>query len=147
MKRTVIFDFIGTLFDYERGDLYSGVAHMLAELSKTRLLLLLSRQEGGRHDLISELGIAPHFAATYFVQRKTPEVLADILSEHDLKAGETIIVGDLPRSELAAGKALGAETIWIRQGRFFHEMPNESNRPTHIVESIEELHKLLSGLP
>jgi FMN phosphatase YigB (HAD superfamily) len=78
-RKAVIFDFNRTLYDPETGALYPEAAELLSELSAERRLFLYSKLEGGRSDLLHELGIADHFEDTYFVEHKTPESIRAIV--------------------------------------------------------------------
>lgn len=144
MSRAVIFDFNRTLYDPESDALYEGVLAMLDELRTMRRLILYSKKEGGREDLLTRLGIEAHFEAAYFVDSKTADSVRDILARHELATDECIIVGDVITSELAAGREVGLETVWLRHGKFANLFrPFE---PTHTTTTIAELRALLARI-
>jgi len=144
-KRAIIFDFNWTLYDPKSQALFSGVRELLEEVSLSRRLILYSKLEGGRDSLIEDLNILKYFESTHFVEHKTAEGILNILADHELKAAETIIVGDLMTSELAAGHGAGLDTVWLRHGRFA-EVLGEFE-PTHTARTIDELHQLLLRIP
>lgn len=141
MKRTVIFDFNRTLYEPDSGALFDGVPEMLEELKSEREMILYSKKEGGRDDLVEHLGISPYFKSVYFIEKKTTESVQDILQEHGLSTADALIVGDLITSELAAGHGAGIDTIWVRQGKFADV--EGDFQPTHTVQNLTELRTLL----
>src|SRR3989344_1861732 len=118
MKRAIIFDFMRTLYDPMTAALYPGVSAMLENLHENRRLILYSRQEKSREELLEELGILEYFEATYFAEKKTADNLATILKKHEIEAEKCLVVGDMADAELSAGGEPGAETIWFRYGIF-----------------------------
>lgn len=143
-KKALIFDFNRTIFDPDRGALYEGVLDLLVELQLERKLFLLSKLEGGREALLKDLGIDGYFQNTYFVERKTPDIIKKIVTENGLSADESMVIGDLISAELAAGREAGLGTIWVRQGKFADLTADFE--PDHIVSSIQELRELLRTL-
>lgn len=147
MKKTLILDFMRTLYDPMTSALYPGVKAFLADMQAERRLILYSRQQRSRDGLIEELGIEECFEATYFVEAKTAANLRGILEKHGLSPHECIVVGDMIEAELSAGHELGAKTIWFNQGMFASvAAATASNVPDHTVGSISELHQLLRTL-
>ncbi|MDB5238102.1 MAG: hypothetical protein JWM46_372 [Candidatus Kaiserbacteria bacterium] len=145
-KRAVIFDFIRTLYDPVSANLYNGARAMLNEVSEDRQLILYSRRDRSRLELLEEMEIADLFAGAYFVDKKDADNLRDILKAHSLTPETCIVVGDMISSELVAAGELGIETIWFRQ-QSFASVLGESYVPTHTVNSIAEMHRLISRLP
>lgn len=147
MKKTLILDFMRTLYDPMTSALYSGVKAFLSEMKEERRLILYSRQQRSRDGLIEELGIEGCFEATYFVEAKTAANLRGILDRHNLHPAECIVVGDMIEAELSAGQELGTKTIWFNQGMFASVAPTTASCvPDYSVGSISELHQLLRTL-
>lgn len=142
-SQAVIFDFNRTLFDPTVYALYHGVKPMLEELAAERRLFLYSRKAWDRSNLLATLGIDTYFEATYFVERKTKENLADILEAHALVPKSTVIVGDMLEDEICVGAELGLTTVWFRQSMFAAD-PKATPVcvPHHTVTSIDELRAL-----
>ncbi len=145
-KRAIVFDFNRTLHDPDADALYDGVLEMLDVLRAERRLFLLSKKEKGREGRLRELGIAGHFEDVLFVERKTSELLAEMLAKGNLNPTQVVVVGDRARGELHVANSLGSETVWFRQGKFAHETP-DSYEPTHTVRTLSELHGLLKRIP
>jgi|GEM_PF-1559767 len=146
-KGPVIFDFNRTLFDPTIYALYHGVLPMLEELSKERQLFLFSRKGWDRNLLLEQLGIDTHLTASYFVEKKTPENLGQILKDHSLEADESIMVGDMLSDEVRVASELGMKTVWFQQSRFGSILADPALCvPDHTVSSISELRELLTTI-
>ncbi len=145
-KRTVIFDFIRTLYDPVSASLYTGVRSMLSDVSDDRRMILYSRRDRSRLELLKEMEIADMFEGAYFVERKGAENLQEILDKHSLQAAECIVVGDMISSELVAAGDLGIDTIWFKQQSFAQVLGGSEYAPTQTVHSISEMHRLLKQL-
>ncbi len=148
MKRTIFFDFIRTLYDPFTAMLYPGVSGMLDELQRSgRRLILYSRKERSRGEMLKDLGIAEYFEAAYFVDQKDAEGLKQLMDAHHVEPKDCIVVGDMLDAELCAGSELGADTVWIRPQSFANALADTPVcAPTHAVSSIEELRQLLQSI-
>lgn len=140
-KRAVIFDFMRTLYDPLTAKLYPGVSAMLSDLQEERTLILYSRKERSRFELLRELNIDACFDGAYFVDTKDATNLLNIMMTHDLSPQDCIVVGDILEAELCAGSELGADTVFLSQSGTRADSP--LCMPTHTVRSIDELHGLL----
>jgi HAD superfamily hydrolase (TIGR01509 family) len=124
--------------------LYQGVLPMLDELKEKRPLLLYSRKGWDRKLLLEQLGISEHFSATYFVEKKTPEHLMQVVQERGLDPKACVVVGDMLTDEICVGSALGMKTVWFQQSRFGSIIGQGVGCvPDHTVSSIAELRELL----
>ncbi|MFA7310170.1 MAG: HAD family hydrolase, partial [Candidatus Paceibacterota bacterium] len=139
-RKAVIFDFIRTLYDPVTTTLYPGVRGMLEDLGSRQQLILYSRKDHSRSELLRSTGIEHHFKTAYFVEKKDAKSLKRILNENDLSPDRCIVVGDMVTSELAAANELGIDTVWFRQQSFAKVLDlSASFDPTHTVRTIEEL--------
>lgn len=65
------------------------------------------------------------------------------LDKAGCEARDAIMVGDRLDNDIVPAKKLGMKTIWVRQGyAIYQSMDDESKRPDHIVDSIDELREL-----
>lgn len=142
--RTLIFDFIRTLYDPMSSSLYSGVGVMLEELAGRARLFLYSRADRGRVGLLREQGIESYFEAAYFVEEKSAENLRSITDKHSIDVASAVMIGDMPNAELCAASELGMLTVWVRGQAAIALEP--ACIPTHTVDSIAELHELLTSI-
>lgn len=139
----IIFDYNRTLFDPETQSLYPGVPVLLKSLSLLHTLFLVSRKEPIRMQTIDQLGIAHLFTQVLFVEQKTPELFATLVSNPE----GTLVVGDCLRSEIEAGNLFGATTVHIKQGMFRNELPAYPMQvPTYTLDSLDELPALIQQL-
>ncbi len=145
MPKGIIFDFMRTLYDPEKGELFAGVAPMLQSFKGLGLKQgLVSYGGKEKRRLIEELGLTTVLDWYRVVEEKTPEVFRSFLIQYRLKAEEVLVVGDLVREEIAVGKSIGAQTVWLKWGLFGSEEP--SVKPDFTINSIAELGLLVAGL-
>jgi len=56
---------------------------------------------------------------------------------------EAIMIGDRLDNDIIPAKKMGMRTVWVRQGyAVYQSIDDESKRPDHIVDSIDELREL-----
>ena len=56
---------------------------------------------------------------------------------------DAIMIGDRLDNDIIPAKKMGMKTVWVRQGyAVYQSIDDESKRPDHIVDSIEELREL-----
>ena len=144
IKRAV-FDWKRTLYDLESGELIRGTLELLNFLRIEKVPMILIGKGG--EDMQAEverLGVLVFFENTLFAEgKKDPEVFKKYLTP-DPK--ETLFIGDRVRSELEIGNKLGATTIWIKQGKFSEELPeNELQKPTYTTVSLPACLELIKG--
>jgi putative hydrolase of the HAD superfamily len=58
-------------------------------------------------------GLAPHFAATEVVFEKTVAAYREVLDRQALRAADTWMIGNSPRSDINPAKAAGLRTVFI----------------------------------
>ncbi len=94
---------------------------------------------------VNRLGVSKYFKEIVFAEGgKDPNTFAKYLTE---PAKDTLLIGDRVRSELEIGNKLGSITIWVKQGKFAVEEPeNEGQKPNYIVLSLVDCLKLLEKL-
>lgn len=140
MKKTIIFDFNRTLFDPESKQLFPGVLDMLSRLKNDNRLILITRKEGQRENLIEELGLKQFFEQIILTEKKTLEAFSLLLD----KNGKTIVVGDRLVDEIAIGNTLGCTTIHLKQGKFADDQA--AITPTFTIKTITEVLPILKNL-
>jgi putative hydrolase of the HAD superfamily len=95
---------------------------------------------------IAALGITRLFNGIYVdaideSSRKGKQgVFAEILQENHLRAEETLVVGDNPDSEIAAGNALGMQTVQILRPGVARD-----GSAMHHVDGLDGVLSLLGG--
>ena len=143
--KAAIFDFTRTLFDPEKGELYPG-AFPLLEFFRNQgwRLALLSRAGEGRQDFIAS--ISYFFEIIKVVSDKSLEDFQEIAARLGLNPSDLLIIGDRIKREIVLGNRMGAITIWLKQGKFKQETPdNKSEEPHYIFESLSEITTFLKN--
>jgi FMN phosphatase YigB (HAD superfamily) len=136
----IIFDYNRTIFNPETNSLYDGVLKLLESLYLNHSLVLVSKDELGREVMLKNMGIAKYFINTIFVKEKTVEVFKSLVKNDE----KILVVGDRVRGEICIGNQLGFITIWVAQGKFANEIPqNENEIPNHTIEEIKQLNKII----
>lgn len=140
MKKAIIFDLMGTLYDPWQAKLYTGVIELLEKLKKNswQLFLVSTGSTETRKKTVEALGIAHFFTEMVFVYGKTPEIFSGLVKKHGLNPEETYVVGDMLHSEIEAGKKAGLKTIWINE-----QSPTQIQKANLVIKNINELGKKL----
>lgn len=145
--RTIIFDWKQTLYSPDEKKLIDGAIEILA-FAKDKGLYIAVVGKGGddMYDEVERLDVKPYFNHTAFREGdKDPGLFADVVAVNG--PGETVFVGDRVRSELQVGNSLGCQTVWVKQGKFADELPeNDTQKPTYTVASLAEAKHLLETL-
>lgn len=142
---TIIFDWKRTLYDPDSSELIQGALDLLEYLKSKNILMVLVGKGGEEmQGEVDRLEVRNYFKEIVFAQGdKDPKVFALFISE-DPK--QTIFIGDRVRSELWIGKDLGATTIWVKQGKFATEKPEDiSEQPDFTVGSLSECVTILQS--
>lgn len=140
MTNIIIFDFNRTLYDPETDSLMEGAFTVLEALfARGEELHLVSRQEGGREDLLQRLGIDYFFTSVHFVPEKTRAHFQDIIASTSDVSREVYVVGDYLKSEIALGNQCGAKTLWLKRGAFADDMPLPHEEPWRTIHSLKEI--------
>jgi FMN phosphatase YigB (HAD superfamily) len=141
--KTVIFDWKRTLYDPDNKILIPGAEELLTFLKQKNIsLVLIGKGTQEMHDEVERLGLKDYFNHIFFREgAKDSHLFAQYIKKDSPK--ETIFIGDRVRSELAVGNNLGATTIWVKQGKFAREEPeNENQIPTFTVPSLSSVKAL-----
>lgn len=142
MIKKIIFDWKRTLYDPDAKTLINGALELL-EFLKTKNIHMVLIGKGGEdmQSEVSRLHVGEFFSNIVFVEgEKDPKVFAKYV--RDPKS--TLFIGDRVRSELAIGNKLGAKTIWVKQGKFANEDPeNKDQIPAFTVDNLDDCTKIL----
>ena len=69
-----------------------------------------------------------------------PKIFTMALDEAGCNASEAFMIGDRLDNDIIPAKKLGMKTVWVRQGyAVYQTIDDESKRPDHIADSIDEL--------
>lgn len=145
--RVIIFDWKRTLYDPEGQRLIDGALDVLALALRSNVESVLVGKGGAdMYDEVDRLGVRKYFSSVYF-QEGTKEETVFKRFIYAANPSNTIFVGDRIRSELRVGNKLDATTIWVKQGKFSNELPeNENDEPNYTVKTLRELSDILNEL-
>lgn len=141
---TIIFDWKRTLYDPDKRVLINGALNLLEALKNKNIpMVLIGKGSEDMSEEVKRLGVEKYFKQIVFAQGdKDPEVFKAHISKKDPK--KTTLIGDRVKSELMIGKGLGVTTIWIKQGKFASELPeNKDEEPDYTVSSLIDCLNLL----
>ena len=146
MIKTIIFDWKRTLYNPDSKTLTPGAVEILEFLKgKNVPLILIGKGGEDMNNEVERLGVRKYFKSIIFAEgEKDVRVFTKCISK---VAPETIFIGDRVRSELEIGNRLGATTIWVKQGKFASEEPeNEQQKPTFTATSLPNCLRILQNL-
>lgn len=147
MIRYVIFDWKRTLYDPDEKALIDGALDILMYLQKKDIPLVLIGKGGeDMYQEVERLGVKPYFTKIIFQEgKKDVNLYTPYINTESPQ--ETLFIGDRVRSELAVGNSIGATTIWVKQGKFANEEPEqESQKPTYTIGTLNEALKVVQSL-
>lgn len=142
----VIFDWKRTLYDPDTKSLITGALELLESIkSKGIPMVLVGKGGDDMEEEVARLGVRKYFLKTVFAEgEKDPDVFRAFISKNPEK---TVFIGDRVRSELEIGNKLGATTIWVKQGKFAIEEPeNEQQKPKFTIPSLSDCLKVIQNL-
>ena len=142
----IIFDWIGTLYQFGGKGLFPYSERVLKELKPKYKLAVISKAVSNnvenRMCQINE--IKQYFKVIIADVDKTPEQFSECMRQLEVKPENTLVVDDRTVRGIQIGNQLGCQTAWIMQGKYSSEIPNEeTGEPTYKINSIEDLLKIL----
>lgn len=127
--------------------LFEGVLGLVKKLSSHYNLVLVSlaRSESpeGRLRKIEKSGIAGYFKLILIGDEDKDELYEKALADLAITPEEVAVVDDQIIRGIAWGNRRDAITVWLRKGKFAHELPTkETGTPTFIINNIMEIRSL-----
>lgn len=142
----IIFDWIGTLYERDKGA-FEWSARVLEALRgdyKLGLVSLAREDIERRRDEIDASGISHYFDSIIVDSNKNPAQYLKCMGEMKTLPSRIAIVDDRMKRGIKIGNLLGCRTYWIQQGEYAHELPDdETGEPTQRINSIEDLLRIL----
>ncbi len=142
MSKLIIFDWIGTLYEKNRG-VFPESQRVLEELEKRGYhmgLISLGKDISSRTNEIFSSGLDQYLNPIIVQKEKTPIMYQECMQKMRALPSTTTIIDDRTLRGIKIGNSLGYNTIWIQKGEFAHEVPNEeSGEPTHIVNNLSDV--------
>ena len=131
--------------------LYEGAFDIVSYLYGKYKLGIIANQSLGTQERIDNWGIGKFFdvvmaSAEAGCAKPDLKIFSMALDKAGCKPADAIMVGDRLDNDIIPAKKLGMKTIWVRQGyAIYQSIDDESKRPDHIVDSINELKGLFSA--
>jgi FMN phosphatase YigB (HAD superfamily) len=131
--------------------LFAGSLPLLRSLAKRgiRNFIVSFGEPKTQHEKVKALGLdgEPAVEEFFYADREKiltkEEAFRQIQKKTGLPAGQILVVGDRPSSEIRAGKTLGLHTVRVRRGEFAAQTPGGAEETSdHIVRNISEVKKL-----
>ena len=125
--------------------LYEGAHRVVSGLYGRYKLGIIANQSVGTQERIDNWGIGKYFdvvmaSAEAGCAKPDPKIFIAALDKAGCEAAEAVMVGDRLDNDIIPAKKLGMKTVWVRQGyAVYQSIDDESKRPDHIVDSIDEL--------
>ncbi len=145
MIKLIIFDWKRTLYNPDSKKLIDGALELLRFIKKMNIPIILVGKGGmNMSNEIKRLAVDSYFEKIIFIEAEKDLNIYKPLMSRNPK--DTLFIGDRVRSELEVGNKLGAITIWIKQGKFSNEEPeNEIQKPTFTVSNLSDCLRLILG--
>jgi len=145
-KMIVILDFNRTLFDPEKNQFFPETENLLNLLKNRGYKLTLIAIEKSEERLKRISVIKSYFDFIKIVKEKKESDFKEILEKFNCQPQEAIVIGDRVKIELKIGNKLNINTIWIKQGKFSTETPEEENEvPKLVFKNLAQLITFLNN--
>ena len=132
--------------------LYEGAHSVISGLYGKYKLGIIANQSLGTQERIDNWGIGKYFdvvmaSAEAGCAKPDTKIFTAALDKAGCEAAEAVMVGDRLDNDIIPAKKLGMKTVWVRQGyAVYQSIDDESKRPDHIVDSIDELPDLFGQI-
>lgn len=136
-------------YRHDLEQLYQGAKEVLEALSARYTLGIIANQTDGLLSRLEAYGIRSYFTHVvsswdHQVMKPNPKLFDIALKEAGCSPDKALMIGDRLDNDMIPAKAVGMNTIWIRQGfGGMQIIQNQNDQPDAIVDSLPELLKLL----
>ncbi len=129
--------------------LYPQVKTVLTYLASKYKLGIIANQADGLIERLNEFEIAKYFSVIisswdYGVMKPDLELFRIGIEKAECKPQEIVMVGDRLDNDIFPAKALGMNTVWVKQGFGGMQIPkSQLYEPTKEIDSLDELINIL----
>ncbi len=129
-------------YRHELETLYPQAPRVLAALAGQYRLGVIANQTDGLRERLDRFGILEHFAYVVSswdagVQKPDSALFVHALRLAGCAPDEAVMIGDRLDNDIAPAKALGLQTVWIRQGFGALQTPlSPADTPDHAVDGL-----------
>lgn len=147
MIKAIVFDWGRTIYDKENERLFTEALDILKYCYKKYDLAIVSiaieNDLENKFDIISRFGLRKYFKLILFHMSDKESLLINAIGNFDLKPEEVIVIDDRIK-RLAFPIKIGCKTAWIKKGKFFNEIPDDTTgQPNYIINSLGEVLDIL----
>lgn len=142
MIEAVIFDWVGTLYQFEGNGLFPYSERILKELQPKYKLAVISKAVSDNVETrLRQIEEIKHYFRVIIVDRqKNMAQYISCIHRMVVRPMDTLIVDDRMDRGIRIGNRLSCQTAWIQQGKYAAIVPNEeTGQPTYRINSIEDL--------
>jgi len=138
-------------YDSRKERLYPGVKKLLQGLSRHYRLGIIANQSRGLAKRLQRLGIAGYLkvivgSADVGFDKPDPRIFRLALERARARAGECVMVGDIPNKDILPANRLGLTTVQVRQGFHTRYRPTSTlERPNYRIRRIAQFRSLTAG--
>ena len=132
--------------------LYEATRGVLSSLHGKYKLGIIANQSAGTQNRIDQWGIGKYFdvvmaSAEAGCSKPDLKIFTMALEKANCNPSEAYMIGDRLDNDISPAKKLGMKTVWVRQGYARYQcVDDESKKPDHIVDSLDELTGLFEKL-
>ena len=125
--------------------LYESAPDVLSALHGKYKLGIIANQSLGTQERIDNWGIGKYFdvvmaSAEAGCAKPDLKIFTAALNKAGCAPADAVMIGDRLDNDIIPARKLGMKTVWVRQGYAIYQTINDdSNRPDHIVDCIDEL--------
>lgn len=150
--KAIIFDWGRTLFDSmtkkEFPDAFEVLEYCKGKGCTLACASLVSSQANAslseRKNQIETSPLRHFFEYTAVTDGDKDEILDELVSKLGFSREYILIVDDRIIRGVKYGNLRGHPTVWLQNGKFAEELPNEGTKePTYIIHSLEELKSII----
>ena len=146
MIKAIIFDWVGTLYQFDGKGLFPYSEKVLKKLEHKYKLAVISKavSDNVENRLKQINSIKGYFNVIIADIDKTSEQYIESMRKLKVKPENTLVVDDRMDRGIQIGNKVRCKTAWIKNGKYAGIVPNkEIGQPTYIIKSIEDLLKIL----
>lgn len=125
--------------------LYKATHSVISGLYGKYKLGIIANQSLGTQERIDNWGIGKYFdvviaSAEAGCVKPDLRIFTMALEKAECEPSEAVMIGDRLDNDIVPAKKIGMKTVWVRQAYAKYQcIDDESKRPDHIIDSIEEL--------
>jgi FMN phosphatase YigB (HAD superfamily) len=146
MIEAIIFDWVGTLYQFDGKSLFPYSERVLKELHPKYKLAVISKAAFDNIETrLRQIDkISKYFEVIIVDTDKKREQFIECMEKLNVKPRNTLVVDDRVFRGIKIGNQLGCQTTWIQRGKYAGELPNEkTGEPVYMINSIEDLLTIL----